>query len=124
MRKLFVLMLVLSMLMTSCGRVEVISTGTTSPTDSEPSTIPTIAEDITETEIISDSNDQTEEPDITTEITTEDTTTDDITTEITTEDAKINDSEWKEEYMNYINSISDADSFQLVYIQKTMVQLE
>ncbi len=75
MRKLFVLTLVLSMLMTSCGRVEVISTGTTTPTDSEPSTIPTIADDITETEIISDSNDQTEEPDITTEITTEEITT-------------------------------------------------
>lgn len=53
---------------------------------------------------------------VTTETITEDTTTEDITTEITTEDAKINDSEWKKEYMNYINSISDADSFQLVYI--------
>ena len=75
MRKLFVLTLVLSMLMTSCGRVEVISTGTTTPTDSESSTIPTIADDITETENVSDSNDQTEEPDITTEITTEEITT-------------------------------------------------
>lgn len=70
-----------------------------------------VTEDVTTevtTEITSEEN--------ITEITADDTTTEETIAEITTEEVDNNDSEWKEQYLNYINSISDADSFQLIYI--------
>lgn len=73
MKRLIVLMLAASMLLTACSRVEVVTSATTPPTASEPTTIPTITDDTEITDNVSSDDSSIE--DITTEITTEELTT-------------------------------------------------